>query len=89
MAGRALGPAPGREDQDAAGLLGLEHGFFETQQGSTTPSGLVIHAIGSPCQPHTACHGCEPALTIIPSVAAIGMAAILLAAAVLIWPPPS
>lgn len=32
-----------------AGMLGLEHGFFETQQGSATPGGLVIHAIGSPC----------------------------------------
>ncbi len=28
-----------------AGLLGLEHGFFETGQGSATPGGLVIHAI--------------------------------------------
>ncbi len=37
-----------------AGLLGLEHGFFETRQGSASPGGLVIHAIGSPCQPHSA-----------------------------------
>jgi GNAT superfamily N-acetyltransferase len=68
-----------------AGLLGLEHGFFETQQGSGTSRGLVIHAIGSPCQPHTAWHGCEPALTVIPSFRATGIAAMLLAAAVLIW----
>jgi len=68
-----------------AGLLGLEHGFFETRQGSATPGGLVIHAIGSPCQPHTAWHGCEPALTVIPSFRATGIAAMLLALAVLIW----
>ena len=29
-----------------AGLLGLEHGFFETLRGSTASGGLVIHAIG-------------------------------------------
>jgi hypothetical protein len=68
-----------------AGLLGLEHGLFETRQGSATPGGLVIHAIGPPCQPHTAWHGCEPALTIIPSFAATGIAAMLLAVAVLVW----
>ena len=68
-----------------AGLLGLEHGLFETRQGSATPGGLVIHAIGSPCQPRTAWHGCEPALTIIPSFRATGITAMLLAVAVLIW----
>ncbi len=58
-----------------AGLLGLEHGFFETQQGSAKPGGLVIHAIGPPCQPHAAWHGCEPALSVIPSFRATGIAA--------------
>lgn len=67
------------------GLLGLEHGFFETRQGSTTPGGLVIHAIGPPCQPQTAWHGCEPALTVISSFAATGITAMLLAVAVLVW----
>jgi GNAT superfamily N-acetyltransferase len=68
-----------------AGLLGLEHGFFEARQGSAALGGLVIHAIGSPCQPHAAWHGCEPALTVIPSFRATGIAAMLLALAVLIW----
>lgn len=68
-----------------AGLLGLEYGFFETQQGSGTSRGLIIDAIGSPFQPHTAWHGCEPALTVIPSFAATGIAAMLLAVAVSIW----
>ena len=33
-----------------AGLLGLEHGYFETLQGNVKPSSIVIGAIGSPCQ---------------------------------------
>jgi hypothetical protein len=67
-----------------AGLLGLEHGFFEARQGSATPGGLVIHAIGPPCQQHTAWHGCEPALTVIPRFRITGIAAMLLAVAVVI-----
>jgi hypothetical protein len=28
-----------------AGLLGMEHGYFETLQGSVAPSGITINAI--------------------------------------------
>jgi hypothetical protein len=37
-----------------AGLLGLEHGYFETRQGNLVPDSVVISAIGSPCQPSQA-----------------------------------
>ncbi len=37
-----------------AGLLGFEHGYFETLQGNGTPSGAFITAIGPPVRsrPH-------------------------------------
>lgn len=50
----------------AAGLLGLERGYFETLQGNVAPNAVMISAIGPPCQPATAWHACEPALTLIP-----------------------
>ncbi len=68
-----------------AGLLGLEHGYFETLQGNATPTGLVISAIGPPCQPAAAWHGCEPALTLIPDFLVTGVVAMVVALAVLIW----
>jgi hypothetical protein len=39
-----------------AGLLGLEHGYFETLQGNGAPSGIMISAIGFPCQPEKMWH---------------------------------
>jgi hypothetical protein len=69
----------------AAGLLGLEHGYFETQQGNVAPNALLITAIGPPCQPATAWHGCEPALTLIPSFLVTGVLAMVVALVVLIW----
>jgi hypothetical protein len=68
-----------------AGLLGLEHGFFEMQQGNIAPSGLVISAIGPPCQPATAWHACEPALTLIPNFLVTGVLAMVVAMVVLVW----
>jgi hypothetical protein len=68
-----------------AGLLGLEHGLFETQQGNIAPSGLVISAIGPPCEPASAWHGCEPALTLIPNFLVTGVVAMVVALVVLIW----
>ncbi len=68
-----------------AGLLGLEHGYFETQQGNVAPSGLVISAIGPPCEPASAWHGCEPALTVIPNFLVTGVLAMVAAMVVLIW----
>lgn len=31
-----------------AGLLGMEHGVFETLQGNVAPNGIMINAIGVP-----------------------------------------
>lgn len=69
----------------AAGLLGLEHGWFETLQGNVAPDSVVINAIGPPCERATAWHGCEPALTIVPSFLVTGVLAMVAAAAVLVW----
>jgi hypothetical protein len=49
-----------------AGLLGIEHGYFETLQGNVVPGGIYILAIGPPCQTTKMWHACEPAMTIIP-----------------------
>jgi hypothetical protein len=68
-----------------AGVLGLEHGYFETQQGNVAPSGFVINAIGPPCEPASAWHGCEPALTVIPNFLVTGVLAMVAAMVVLIW----
>lgn len=50
-----------------AGLLGIEHGYFETLQGNGAPGGMYILAMGPPCQTNKMWHGCEPAMTIIPN----------------------
>jgi len=69
----------------AAGLLGLEHGYFETLQGNVAPNAVLISAIGPPCQPAAVWHACEPALTLIPSFLATGVLAMVVAVVVLIW----
>ena len=68
-----------------AGLLGLEHGYFETRQGSLVPDTFVISAIGSPCQPSEAWHACEPAMTVIPNLLITGVLAIICSLVVLFW----
>lgn len=68
-----------------AGLLGLEHGYFEWQQGNAMPAGLVINAIGPPCQPPGAWHACEPAFTVIPDFRVTGSLAMVVAILLLVW----
>ena len=68
-----------------AGLLGMEHGLFETLQGSAPSGGLMINAIGPPCQPDTAWHACLPAMTLIPNLLITGVLALLAGLAVLVW----
>lgn len=68
-----------------AGLLGLEHGYFETQQGSAVPGSLLINAIGPDCQPSHVWHACEPAMTIIPNFLVTGTLAIACSLLVLLW----
>jgi hypothetical protein len=69
----------------AAGLLGLEHGYFETRQGSVVPGGIVMNAIGPHCQPSQVWHACEPAMTIIPNYLVTGVLAFTCSLAVLLW----
>jgi hypothetical protein len=64
-----------------AGAAGMEHGTFETLQGDVEPGGLVIASMGPPCQADGVWHGCEPAMTIIPSFLVTG----ILGLAVLVW----
>ncbi len=59
------------------GLLSLEHGYFELLQGNAAPGGILISAIGPPCELSRAWHACEPALTLVPSLAITGVLAIL------------
>ena len=68
-----------------AGLLGIEHGIFETLQGSITPNGVLINSIGAPCQTEAIWHGCFPALTLIPNVLLSGIFAMLSGLCMLAW----
>lgn len=68
-----------------AGFGGPEHGYFEIQQGNVAPEGLIISAIGPPCDPEQAWHLCEPALTVIPSFLITGIVAIVLGLLTMVW----
>jgi hypothetical protein len=46
-------------------------------QGNAAPSAALISAIGSPCQPETAWHACEPAFTLVPSFFVTGLLAMI------------
>ncbi len=65
------------------GVSGLEHGFFETLQGSAAPDGLLISAIG-PVQRFWP-GGTETAFTVIPNFLVTGILAMLVSLAVVIW----
>lgn len=64
-----------------AGLLGIEHGFFETLQGNVATNGTLINAIGS----QTGVGGAEPAFTIVPNFLITGILAIIISIVVIIW----
>ena len=68
-----------------AGLLGIEHGFFELLQGNTVPTSLLIRAMGPPCQPETVWHACFPAMTLIPHMAATGLVAMFVGLSLVGW----
>ncbi|MBU0493785.1 MAG: hypothetical protein KKA73_13360 [Chloroflexi bacterium] len=68
-----------------AGLLGMEHGVFEILQGNVAPAGLLINALGPPCQADTVWHACYPALTIVPNFLVTGVLTIVTGLVVLIW----
>jgi hypothetical protein len=68
-----------------AGLVALEHGVFEIMQGSAAPDGVLISAIGPPCQAEAVWHACLPALTVVPSFLAAGALTVVLSLAAVIW----
>ena len=64
-----------------AGLIGLYHGYNETLQGNSTPSSIMINAIGPPCQGSS----CFPAMTVIPDFFVTGVLAVIFALIVVGW----
>jgi hypothetical protein len=69
----------------AAGLAGIEHGYFEVLQGNVRPDSLMIASMGPPCDPEQVWNACEPAMTVIPSFLGTGILAMIAGLAVLIW----
>lgn len=69
----------------AAGIAGIEHGYFEILQGNTRPESLMIASMGPPCVPTEIWNACEPAMTIIPNFLVTGILAIIFGLAILIW----
>jgi hypothetical protein len=65
------------------GISGINHGFFETQQGNHPTNGLIIQAIG-PAQ-RMWLHGTEEAFTLIPNFLLTGILAIIISLAIIIW----
>ena len=66
-----------------AGLLGMEHGFFETLQGNVAPKGIRILAVGPPGLPFPFGH--EPALTLAPNFLVTGILAMFFGLFIMIW----
>jgi hypothetical protein len=69
----------------AAGIAGLEHGYFEIQQGSTRPDGVMIVSMGPPCTAEEVWNACEPAMTIIPNFLVTGVLAVIIGLLILVW----
>ncbi|HYW65696.1 MAG TPA: hypothetical protein VFB10_03250 [Candidatus Dormibacteraeota bacterium] len=66
-----------------AGLLGMEHGFFETLQGDVVPNGIKILAVAPPGLPFPFGH--EPAMTLIPNFLVTGIFALIIGLLIVIW----
>lgn len=60
-----------------AGILGAVHGIFEILQGTAATDGLLVYAIGAPCNPEQVWHACLPALTVTNNFRAAGILALL------------
>ena len=69
----------------AAGLAGIEHGYFEILQGNTRPESLMIVSMGPPCVPEEIWNACEPAMTILPNFLLTGILAVLTGLFIVIW----
>jgi hypothetical protein len=68
-----------------AGLAGLEHGYFEILQGNVRPESLMFPSMGPPCDPAKAWHGCEPAMTVIPSFLVSGVLTVIVSLLLITW----
>ena len=66
-----------------AGLLGMEHGFFETLQGNVASKGIRILAVGPPGLPFPFGH--EPAMTLIPNFLLTGALAMIFGLLIILW----
>jgi hypothetical protein len=66
-------------------LLAIQHGIFEILQGPRIPGGVMIQAIGEPCQPEAVWHACYPAMTLLPNLFISGIATVSVGLVVLIW----
>ena len=66
-----------------AGLAGLEHGVGEIMQGNVAPDGLMI--LSWPKSEFFRILGGEPAITIVPSLLASGILAIVVSLGFLAW----
>jgi len=66
-----------------AGLLGMEHGYFETLQGNVAPTTLKIMAVSGPGLPFPFGH--EPAMTLVPNFLVTGILAILVGLSIILW----
>ena len=66
-----------------AGLLGMDHGYFETIQGNVVPTALKIMAVSGPGLPFPFGH--EPAMTLVPNFLVTGISAILVGLSIILW----
>ena len=66
-----------------AGILGMEHGYFETLQGNAAPQGLKILAMSPSELPFPFGH--EPAMTLVPNFLLTGILALLIGFAIILW----
>jgi len=68
-----------------AGIGGIEHGYFEIQQGNAKPDSLMIASMGPPCEAEAVWHGCEPAMTVLPNFFITGVLAVILGVITMVW----
>ena len=66
-----------------AGLLGMEHGYFETLQRNVAPKGLKILAVSPSELPFPFGH--EPVMTLVPSFLVTGILALFVGLAIIVW----
>lgn len=66
-----------------AGFAGLEHGYFEIQQGNIQPASIMFSSMGAPCIPDKIWNACEPAMSVLPSFLLTGIVTIILGLAII------